>query len=70
MANLDIDWSPLESIPPPDLIRSRLARLFAEARLLRSLLRLSESKSRCLSSLRGTADCHGKSTQEEVSLAK
>src|SRR5262249_30865439 len=33
---------------PPDQIRGRLARLFAEARLLRSLLRLSESKSRSL----------------------
>ena len=40
--------SPLDSIPPPDSIRDRLARLFTEARLLRTLLRLSESKSRIL----------------------
>jgi hypothetical protein len=56
--------SPIDSIPPPDLIRDRLARLFAEARLLRGLLRLAESKSRALS------DCPNRRFgQEEVSLA-
>jgi hypothetical protein len=44
----DAARSPIESIPPPDLIRDRLARIFAEARLLRRLLRLSESKARGL----------------------
>jgi hypothetical protein len=38
--------SPIDSIPPPNLIRDRLTKLFAEARLLRGLLRLSESKDR------------------------
>jgi hypothetical protein len=47
VANPQVTQSLLESIPPPDLIRDCLARLFAEARLLRGLLRLSESKSRC-----------------------
>jgi hypothetical protein len=35
---------------PPEAIRDRLSRLFAEARLLRSPVRLAESKSRTLES--------------------
>ena len=35
--------SPLDHIPPPDQIRDHLARVFAEIRLLRRLLRLAES---------------------------
>lgn len=34
--------SPLNSLPDPERVRDRLAHLFAEARLLRRLLRLSE----------------------------
>jgi hypothetical protein len=67
MINSDIASSPLESIPPPDLIRDRLAQLFTEARLLRGLLRLSESKSRCLPSA-CQEDLGGKATQREVTL--
>jgi hypothetical protein len=55
----------LDSIPSPDSIRDRLTRLFAEARLLRSLLRLSESKSRTLATnLTAAAE------QKEVSRAQ
>jgi hypothetical protein len=56
--------SPLDSIPPPDTIRERLALLFAEARLLRGLLRLSESKSRGVTA----RPDHG-TEQKEASLA-
>jgi hypothetical protein len=35
--------SPLDSIPDPERIRDRLAELFAEAKLLRRLLRLSQA---------------------------
>ena len=37
--------SPLEALPEPEAIRRRLSALFVEARLLRRLLRLSESVS-------------------------
>lgn len=42
----EIPRSPLDSIPQPGVIRERLTQLFAEARLLRALLRLAETKSR------------------------
>jgi hypothetical protein len=51
--------TPLDSIPTPDLIRDRLARLFAEARLLRGLLRLAESKNRCMAQQSRYASCQG-----------
>jgi hypothetical protein len=35
--------SPLDTIPDPERIRDRLSVLFAEARLLRRLLRLSQA---------------------------
>jgi hypothetical protein len=38
--------SPLEEIPPQEVIRDRLTNLFAEAKLLRKLLRLSERRDR------------------------
>jgi hypothetical protein len=36
----------LESIPPPTIIRARMAELMREQELLRSLLRTSEHKER------------------------
>ena len=36
--------SPVESIPPPEVIRQRLSNLVREASLLRRLLRLAEAK--------------------------
>jgi hypothetical protein len=42
----DCPASPIDTIPAPDQIRDRLRTIFAEARLLRSLLRVAEAKER------------------------
>jgi hypothetical protein len=42
MAELNKEHSPIESIPPADLIRERLRKNVQENRLLRQLLRVSE----------------------------
>jgi hypothetical protein len=38
--------SAFDAIPDPDAVKARLARIAAEARLLRPLLRLAERKAR------------------------
>jgi hypothetical protein len=43
----------LECIPDPDRIRTRLSVLFAEARLLRQLLRVSTAVDEYLPEIRG-----------------
>jgi hypothetical protein len=54
MPVFDPTQSPLDFIPPPDLIRDRLAQLFVEVRLLRNFLRLSEAKCRNLGGSRSS----------------
>jgi hypothetical protein len=39
--------NPIESIPPPGMIRVRLAQALHEVQLLRDLLKVSERKERC-----------------------
>jgi hypothetical protein len=47
MSTADLPGAPLiECIPDPERIRDRLSQLFAEARLLRSLLRVAEQRRR------------------------
>jgi hypothetical protein len=50
--------SPLDYVPDPELVRDRLSQLFAEAALLRSLLRLAERKERLKESTANGREVH------------